>query len=185
MSHEDGDFLDAEKIKKLSAKISSESEDAKEIDEMMSSRLIPPAVKSPFPRKEVDLADAFDGLSLDIESPVSPKKDPRRKYTQTPASVPRDGKVTKKCWFLGLTSVDPSRFKAYVRDFDNMTQRQFMRNREKQTKMLFSVFNQTLFNSMVSFHSVKSDWYGAVFQSAHFARLLKCLVFVRLMTECN
>ena len=134
----------------------------------MSLRLIQAVGTSFLPKKEVDLADELDTLSIDSPGQSSPsKKDyPRKKYLQTPASATRGGKSkVGKCWFLDLNRIECSQFKLYVRDFHTMTQRQFLRNREKQTKMLFSVYNQAIFSSLVSVENQLGNTCGNLYSS--------------------
>ena len=78
---------------------------------------------------------------------TSKVKTPRAKTaTKTPLSVRSKG----RCWFLNEDSIEPQDFTPYIEDFHLLSNRQLLLNREKQTRMLFTVLNKAVFNAMVS-----------------------------------
>ena len=96
---------------------------------------------------EDDLADQLQNVNIQEKPDLKTPKASRSKSTNTPGLLQSSSK--NKCWFLTQDKIDPSRYAEYIGDFHFMSNRQLQLNRDKQTRMLFTVFNETVFENMV------------------------------------
>ncbi|XP_063717843.1 germ cell nuclear acidic protein-like isoform X2 [Symsagittifera roscoffensis] len=105
------------------------------------------------------------GKSISVTSTSKTKKDTVKKHTdKLPRRCQSSSNPIMKTVEDDLADqlqndkIDPSRYAEYIGDFHFMSNRQLQLNRDKQTRMLFTVFNETVFENMFSNNTFKIEW---------------------------